>query len=117
MGVSYQTLPTGLPIRLADSPPGPGSFLEVIKILPLLTDPGDDSVPTFHVVAPSLPNFGFSQAVSKKGFSLPQYAEVCHKLMLQLGYTQYGSCPILDSGLLILYPPLPTASRSQTVTQ
>lgn len=87
--------------RLADTCSGPGSFLEVTKILPLLTEPADGSAPTFHVVAPSLPNFGFSQAVSKKGFSIPQYAEVCHKLMQQLGYTQYGSKPIL---LPVPYP-------------
>ncbi|KAI4114132.1 MAG: hypothetical protein LQ338_008049 [Usnochroma carphineum] len=64
----------------------PGSFLEVSKILPLLTS---TTGPSFHVVAPSLPNFGFSSAVRKRGFSLPQYAETCHKLMLKLGYTHY----------------------------
>lgn len=41
----------------------PGSFLEVIKLLPLLTEEGDHQ--SFHVVAPSLPNYGFSQGVSK----------------------------------------------------
>jgi pimeloyl-ACP methyl ester carboxylesterase len=63
----------------------------VIKILPLLTNASSEGGPTFHVVAPSLPNFGFSQAASKKGFSLPQYAEVCHKLMQRLGYERYVS--------------------------
>lgn len=46
--------------------------------------------PAFHVVAPSLPNFGFSSGVTRHGFALAQYAEVLHKLMLKLGYTQYG---------------------------
>ncbi|TVY42125.1 putative epoxide hydrolase [Lachnellula occidentalis] len=41
----------------------PGSFVEVSKILPLLVENPDG--PTFHVVAPSLPNFGFSQGVKK----------------------------------------------------
>ncbi|KAI0001404.1 alpha/beta-hydrolase [Xylariaceae sp. FL0662B] len=67
----------------------PGSFIEVIKMLPLLTSSSKDEQPTFHVVAPSLPNYGFSQRTSKPGFALPQYAEVCHKLMLQLGYEKY----------------------------
>lgn len=58
-------------------------------MLPLLADTKDDA-PAFHVVAPSLPNFGFSQGVKKRGFGLAQYAEVCHKLMLKLGYKQYG---------------------------
>lgn len=64
----------------------PGSFIEVIHILPLLTQPGG---PAFHVVAPSLPNYGFSEGVKKRGFGAKQYAETCHKLMLQLGYDEY----------------------------
>jgi pimeloyl-ACP methyl ester carboxylesterase len=51
---------------------------------------GDDDSPAFHVVAPSLPNFGFSSGVTRRGFGLAQYAEVLHKLMIKLGYDQYG---------------------------
>ncbi|KAI9655326.1 MAG: hypothetical protein M1821_005473 [Bathelium mastoideum] len=65
----------------------PGSFIEVAKLLPLLK--GDNRNPAFHIVAPSLPNFGFSEGIKKKGFSITQYAETLHKLMLQLGYDQY----------------------------
>ena len=75
--------------RLSDIKSGPGNFLEVVKLLPLLKE-GRDGAPAFHIVAPSLPNFGFSDGVKKRGFALPQYAETCHKLMLQLGYDQYG---------------------------
>lgn len=42
----------------------PGNFTEVTKILPLLVDGARDS-PSFHVVAPSLVDFGFSQASLK----------------------------------------------------
>jgi len=56
---------------------------------PLLTD-SSVTGPKFHVVSPSLPNFGFSQAPSKPGFGIKQYAEVCHKLMKKLGYSSYG---------------------------
>ena len=50
----------------ADVGIGPGSFVEVQKLLPLLTEGGQDgSHPAFHVVAPSLPNFGFSGGVGK----------------------------------------------------
>jgi len=66
----------------------PGSFLEVAKLLPLLH--GSATAPAFSVVAPSLPNFGFSSAVRQKGFALDQYAAVCNALMLKLGYDQYG---------------------------
>jgi hypothetical protein len=65
----------------------PGSFLEVTKLLPLLNN---ENGPAFHVVAPSLPNFGFSSGVTKRGFGVDQYGEVCHKLMLKLGYDEYG---------------------------
>jgi pimeloyl-ACP methyl ester carboxylesterase len=67
----------------------PGSFMEVVKLLPQLKGNGIDS-PAFDIVAPSLPNYAFSSSVQKRGFGLKQYAEVCHKLMLQLGYPQYG---------------------------
>lgn len=43
---------------------GPGSFIEVKKVLPLLTK-GDEGQPIFDVIAPSLANFGFSGGISK----------------------------------------------------
>ncbi|KAI0927453.1 hypothetical protein AcV5_007992 [Taiwanofungus camphoratus] len=66
----------------------PGHYLEVRKLLPLLTSASPDH-PSFHVVAPSLPGFGFSEAPSKKGFCGTQYAEVANKLMIALGYNEY----------------------------
>ena len=54
---------------------GPGSFLEVRKVLPLLVEVSDDH-PSFHVVALSLPGFGFSEAPKKKGFDSAMFAEV-----------------------------------------
>ena len=66
----------------------PGSFIEVVKILPLLVQGGKD-YPAFHVVAPSLIDFGFSSVSGRKGFQVDQHAESCHKLMLQLGYDKY----------------------------
>lgn len=67
----------------------PGSFIEVTKLLPLLSAGENSDKPAFHIVAPSLPNFGFSQKVLKPGFALSQYAETCHRLMLDLGYSKY----------------------------
>lgn len=86
--VQHRSSVTGA-IPLLFSHGWPGSFLEVKKLLALLTDPSGEGEVAFHVVAPSLPNFGFSQGVKKRGFGLRQYAETCHKLMLRLGYTQY----------------------------
>jgi pimeloyl-ACP methyl ester carboxylesterase len=75
---------------------GPGSFLEVSKILPLLNSPSSEKDPSFHVVTFSLPGFGFSEAPTTKGFSIAQYAEVGHKLMQGLGYEEYGT-PLIRS--------------------
>lgn len=66
----------------------------VRKILPLLASSESGEKQSFHVVAPSLPNCGFSQRTFKPGFGVLQHAEVCHKLMLQLGYEKYGNRPL-----------------------
>ena len=66
----------------------PGSFLEATKLLPLLKG-GGNGKPAFHIVAPSLPNYGFSSGTYAPSFALGQYAECLHKLMLSLGYDQY----------------------------
>lgn len=58
---------------------GPGSFIEVKKILPLLTQFSPDH-PSFHVVAIGLPGFGFSEGPHKKGFAINQYTEVSGSL-------------------------------------
>ncbi|CAF9927205.1 hypothetical protein IMSHALPRED_007157 [Imshaugia aleurites] len=61
----------------------PGSFQEIVKTLPELNAAG------FHVVAPSLPGFGFSSCPKKAGFKHEQDAEVMHKLMSRLQYSDY----------------------------
>ncbi|KAL2065585.1 hypothetical protein VTL71DRAFT_3255 [Oculimacula yallundae] len=65
----------------------PGSFMEVTKMLGSLK--GGDGKPAFNVVAPSLPNYCFSEGVKKPGFELKHYAETCNKLMHKLGYKEY----------------------------
>ncbi|KAH7136180.1 Alpha/Beta hydrolase protein [Dendryphion nanum] len=65
----------------------PGSFIEATRIIPELVR--DDISPSFHVVAPSLIDFGFSSGSKSKDFSIPQQAEVLHKVMLALGYDEY----------------------------
>lgn len=83
----HQVSPVEDAIPLLFSHGWPGSFIEIKKLLPLLK--GGNENPAFHVVAPSLPNFGFSSGVTKKGFTLDKYAETLHKLMIKLGYTEY----------------------------
>lgn len=66
----------------------PGCFLEISKALNDLTATSDN-YPSFHVIAPSLPNYGFSSGSTKRGFAAAQYAETGHRLMLKLGYDKY----------------------------
>ena len=61
----------------------PGSFAEIRKALPALNEAG------FHVVAPSLPGFGFTSCPDKAGFKHSQDSELMHKLMLRLNYKYY----------------------------
>ncbi|KAL7905353.1 Alpha/Beta hydrolase protein [Trichoderma velutinum] len=68
----------------------PGSFLEVADIIQLLTHPPDDSAPAFHVVAPSIPGYGFSPSPRAPGFGYRQAGAAFNTLMQQhLGYTRY----------------------------
>ncbi|KAI9647645.1 hypothetical protein NHQ30_004030 [Ciborinia camelliae] len=68
----------------------PGSFLEVSKIINHLTDPPNTSIPAFHIVAPSLPGFGFSPAPEYPGLGLRETGEAFNNLMTQqLGYPKY----------------------------
>jgi pimeloyl-ACP methyl ester carboxylesterase len=71
----------------------PGSFMECLKIMPMLTEPqnyGGDAKNAFHVVCPSIPGYGFSTRPSKKGFDQQACAELFDVLMHDvLGYSQY----------------------------
>ncbi|CAJ0538584.1 Ff.00g066250.m01.CDS01 [Fusarium sp. VM40] len=66
----------------------PGSFLEATKLLPFLVDPPEGKQ-AFHVVAPSIPGYGFSQYSKKSGFGLEQHATCFALLMKKLGYEKY----------------------------
>lgn len=65
----------------------PGNYLEVTKLLPHLGD--EMNGVAFDVVAPSLPNYGWSEGVKQKGFGLKQYATCFDQLMRDLGYERY----------------------------
>jgi hypothetical protein len=61
------TIKDAIPLLLIHS--WPGSFIEFIKVLPELVEGGVDS-PAFHVVAPSLIDFGFSSASKKVKYQM-----------------------------------------------
>lgn len=57
----------------------PGSFIEILRIIPLLTDPGangGDAADSFDVVVPSLPGFGFSDRPFYRGMNVFRVAEL-----------------------------------------
>jgi len=64
----------------------PGSFLEMMKLIPLLTNDEDFSI---DLVIPSLPGFGFSGRVTHPGCNAWLIAELWVKLMKQLGYDKF----------------------------
>ena len=72
----------------------PSSFVQMLDIIPLLTEPaahGLPGAPSFHVVAASLPGFGFSDVPARPGVGFATTAELMAKLMHDaLGYERYG---------------------------
>jgi microsomal epoxide hydrolase len=72
----------------------PGSIVEVTKIIGPLTDPaahGGRPEDSFHVVALSLPGYGFSAKPRQGGISNRRIAGIIAQLMARLGYTRYGA--------------------------
>jgi microsomal epoxide hydrolase len=72
----------------------PGSIVEVTKIIGPLTDPaayGGRPEDSFHVVALSLPGYGFSAKPKQSGISNRRIAGIIAQLMARLGYTRYGA--------------------------
>ncbi|KZT34596.1 alpha/beta-hydrolase [Sistotremastrum suecicum HHB10207 ss-3] len=67
----------------------PGNFLEVSKIIAQLVEPTNAQDPAFHVVAPSLPGYCFSEASTKPGLDLKVTAYMFNELMNKLRYKSY----------------------------
>ncbi len=71
----------------------PGSIAEFRHIIGPLTEPqqhGGNAEDAFHVIAPSLPGFGFSGEPQERGFNPERMAQILAALMQRLGYDQYG---------------------------
>ncbi len=66
----------------------PSSFAEFIRMVGDLVEPAVG--PAFHVVAPSLPGFGFSTPMASPGWTMGRAAGAFVELMSRLGYQQYG---------------------------
>jgi pimeloyl-ACP methyl ester carboxylesterase len=79
----------GIPLILSHG--WPSSFLELLPLVPLLTDPKAHGIdgPAFDLVIPSLPGYGFSQRPARANYRT--IARMWHELMQGLGYERYGA--------------------------
>jgi pimeloyl-ACP methyl ester carboxylesterase len=72
----------------------PGSFVEMLKLIPLLADPtahGGRAEDAFDVIVPSLPGYGFSDRPRERGMDPKKIAALWVRLMQELGYQRFGA--------------------------
>jgi pimeloyl-ACP methyl ester carboxylesterase len=73
----------------------PSSFVEMLKVIPLLTDPashGGNPADSFDVVVPSMPGYGFSDRPAQRGMNVFRIADLWARLMTEgLGYHRFGA--------------------------
>ena len=70
----------------------PGSFVEQMKIVDLLTDPtahGGSASDAFHVVIPNMPGYGFSGKPTEPGWDPVRIGRAWVALMKRLGYERF----------------------------
>ena len=70
----------------------PGSIMEMLGVIGLLTDPaahGGSAQDAFDRVIPSLPGYGFSAEPAEAGWNVGRIAGAWAELMHRLGYTRY----------------------------
>ena len=65
----------------------PSSFLEIMKLVPLLTENKELS---FDLVIPSIMGFGFSEKIIHPGCNTSFMADIWFRLMTKLGYSTFG---------------------------
>lgn len=82
--------PGALPLVLTHG--WPGSVIEFLDVAALLSNPrahAADPKDAFHVVLPSLPNFGLSQKLIRPDWSPERVASIWVELMHRLGYDSF----------------------------
>ncbi|MDQ1137750.1 pimeloyl-ACP methyl ester carboxylesterase [Microbacterium sp. SORGH_AS 1204] len=67
----------------------PGSIAEFVDVIDELAEPQDAETPAFHVVAPSLPGFGYSDRPTEEGWGTERIAAAWVRLMGGLGYDRF----------------------------
>lgn len=69
----------------------PGSVAEFTDVVEELADPQDAAAPAFHVVAPSLPGFGYSDKPATTGWGIEKIAAAWVEVMGRLGYGEFAA--------------------------
>jgi len=70
----------------------PGSVLEFMKVIPMLTEPekhGGKAEDAFHLVLPTMPGYGFSGKPTSTGWTIDRIGAAWAELMARLGYARY----------------------------
>jgi pimeloyl-ACP methyl ester carboxylesterase len=70
----------------------PGSVIEFLRVIGPLTDPvahGGRAEDAFHLIAPSLPGYGFSARPAASGWGIERIARAWAELMQRLGYGRW----------------------------
>lgn len=67
----------------------PGSIAEFVDLIDELAEPRSTETPAFHVVAPSLPGFGYSDRPSTTGWGIEKISATWVELMDRLGYPRF----------------------------
>jgi pimeloyl-ACP methyl ester carboxylesterase len=89
----HERAPRGNGIPLILTHGWPSTFVELLQLVPFLTDPQDHGIdgPAFDVVIPSLPGYGFSERPAHRRVNYRYIAGLWHRLMRGLGYERYGA--------------------------
>ncbi|KAL2851048.1 Alpha/Beta hydrolase protein [Aspergillus pseudoustus] len=103
----------------------PGSFLEFLPMMQLLTEKYTPETLPYHVIVPSLPDYGLSGGASENvEMTLDQAARIMNQLMVDLGFgsgyiaqggdlgsmltriisVQYDACKAFHVNMLVLNP-------------
>jgi len=72
----------------------PSSFVEMIELIPRLSDParyGGDPADSFDVIVPSVPGFGYSDRPKTRGMTRSRVAGLWLELMEKLGHPRFGA--------------------------
>lgn len=81
----------GIPLILGHG--WPSAFVELLPLVPLLTDPAAHGIegPSFDLVLPSLPGYGFSERPTDGKVTYRVVADLWCRLMRGLGYRRFAA--------------------------